>query len=244
MKEIFIGTSGFSYKHWKGKFYPEELPASQQLEYYAEHFNSVEINSTFYHLPKSETFKSWLKRTPENFSFTLKGNRYITRFLALKNTKDAIDNFFEPAAQLKSKLAMVLWQLPPSLRFDPERLENFINDLLQNKTAKKTRHAFEFRHASWFHEEIFFILKKNNCGFVIADSTRYPGDQKVTSDFVYLRFHGKPRLFVSNYSDESLKEWAAKARKWARGKDLFAYFNNDARGYAIPNAKTFESLLK
>src|SRR5438552_11020625 len=126
MKNVFVGTSGFSYKSWTGKFYPEDLPASRQLEFYAQHFNSVEINSSFYHLPKKTTYEGWRKRTPGDFRFVIKGSRYITQFLSLTNTEDAVKKFFEPAEALKEKLEVVLWQLPPRLKGNADRLKNFI----------------------------------------------------------------------------------------------------------------------
>jgi len=243
MKKLFVGTSGFSYPQWIGHFYPKDLPSSKQLEFYAEHFNTVEINNSFYHLPKKATYAGWAKRTPDDFRFAIKGSRYITQFLQLKNTTDAVEKFFEPAAALGKKLAVVLWQLPPSSKSDPEKLNSFIEELYKNKTGKKTRHAFEFRHATWFDEAVYHVLRENNCGFVIAHSNRWASAEAVTADFIYLRFHGVPDLFASNYSEKSLKEWAVKAKQWARGRDLFAYFNNDALSFAVPNAKRLRELL-
>jgi len=243
MKNIYIGTSGFSYKNWKGKFYPDDLPISKQLEFYSEHFNSVEINNSFYHLPRKTTYESWAARTPDDFRFVIKGSRYITQFLSLSNTNDAVKKFFEPAEALGKKLEVVLWQLPPRLKADEKRLISFISVLEKNRVAKKVRHAFEFRNASWFDESILKILKDKNCGFVIAHSNRWPSAEFVTADFIYLRFHGAPRLFYSNYTDESLREWSMKAKKLARGKDAFAYFNNDAGSFAIPNAFKLKELL-
>jgi uncharacterized protein YecE (DUF72 family) len=244
MKNAYIGTSGFSYAHWKGNFYPAELATAKQLEFYTTHFNTVEINSSFYHLPKQKTFESWLTRTPDDFRFVIKGSRYITQFLSLANTEEAVEKFFEPAAALKHKLEMVLWQLPPRLKADDERLENFIRVLKKNKVAKKKRHAFEFRHASWFTESIYEVLKKHNYGFVIAHSNRWPSAEAVTADFIYLRFHGAPQLFYSNYTDEELAAWGEKAKKWARGRDVFGYFNNDAGGFATKNAETLRNFLR
>src|SRR4030095_8963049 len=189
MKNIYVGTSGFSYKSWVGKFYPEGLHSSKQLEFYAEHFNSVEINSSFYHLPRKTTYEGWVKRTPDNFRFVIKGSRYITQFLSLSNTEDAIKKFFEPAEALREKLEVVLWQLPPRLKAEKERLTSFISVLKKNRVAKKVRHAFEFRNASWFDENILKILKDKNCGFVIAHSNQWPSAEFVTADFIYLRFH-------------------------------------------------------
>jgi len=243
MRSVFVGTSGFSYDGWIKNFYPKDLPKTQWLEFYAQHFNSVEINNSFYHLPKKKTYESWRTRTPDDFRFVIKGSRYITQFLSLIDTEDAVKKFFEPAAALDEKLEVVLWQLPPQLRGDVNRLKDFIAILRKNKIAKRVRHAFEFRHASWFEKETLEVMKDNNCGFVIAHSNRWPSMEAVTSDFIYLRFHGAPQLFYSNYSYTSLKGWAAKAKKWSRGKDVFAFFNNDAGIFATKNANTLKRLL-
>lgn len=243
MKKLFVGTSGFSYHQWIGHFYPHDLPASKQLEFYAEHFKTVEINNSFYHLPKQTTYDGWAKRTRDDFQFAIKGSRYITQFLQLKNTSEAVQKFFEPASALGKKLGVVLWQLPPSLKGDVIRLNLFIEELKNNKIGKKVRHAFEFRNTTWFDEEVYNVMRKHNCGFVIAHSNRWPSAEAITADFIYLRFHGAPDLFASNYSDKSLKEWATKAKQWSRGRDVFAYFNNDALSFALPNAIRLRELL-
>jgi uncharacterized protein YecE (DUF72 family) len=244
MKRVYIGTSGFSNSSWKGSFYPNDLPAAKQLEYYAQRFNSVEINNSFYHLPRKTTYESWFKRTPDDFRFVIKGSRYITQFLSLLNTEEAVNKFFEPAAALKKKLEMVLWQLPPQLKANAERLESFIQVLRRHKVAKNKRHAFEFRHASWFDENIYSTLKKYNYGFVIAHSDRWSSAEAATADFIYLRFHGAPQLFYSDYPDDSLSEWARKAKKWSRGRDVFAFFNNTAGIYGVKNALTLRDFLR
>lgn len=243
MKNIYVGTSGFSYKGWSEKFYPKDLPQKKQLEFYTAHYNSVEINSSFYHLPKKSTFESWKKRTPADFCFAIKGSRYITQMLKLKEADEAVENFFENADALKTKLSVVLWQFPASFRANKERLEHFSQLLRSNKTGKNTRHAFEFRHQSWFTEDIYKILRKHNFSLVIAHSEKWPVADEVTSDFIYLRFHAAPDLYASSYSDEELKQWAQKTKEIASGRDVYAYFNNDARGFAIPNAQTFREML-
>jgi uncharacterized protein YecE (DUF72 family) len=243
MKNIFVGTSGFSYKGWSEKFYPGDLPQKMQLEFYAQHYNSVEINSSFYHLPKKETFASWKERTPDNFYFAIKGSRYITQMLKLKNVEGAVESFFENADALKTKLSVVLWQFPAGFHADAERLKNFSQLIRSHKAGKNTRHAFEFRHQSWFTEDIYKILRKHNFSLVIAHSDKWPVADEVTADFIYLRFHAAPDIYASSYTDEELKKWAHKAKEIAAGKDLYAYFNNDARGFAIPNAQTFKEML-
>ncbi len=243
MENRYIGTSGFSYKGWREKFYPADLPEKQQLEFYSGHFNTVEINNSFYRLPKRAVFEGWKKRTPSEFRFAIKGGRYITQMLKLKDTAEAVDNFFTNADVLKTKLAVVLWQLPANFRANGERLEEFARVLRSHKVGKKTRHAFEFRHQSWFTEDVYRILRKHNFALVIAHSEKWPVAEQVTADFLYFRFHGAPHLYASSYSKKALEQWAGKAKKMASGRDLYAYFNNDARGYAVTNAQRFRKML-
>ncbi|MBA3648624.1 MAG: DUF72 domain-containing protein [Chitinophagales bacterium] len=244
MKKIYAGTSGFNYKHWHERFYPKDFPVARQLEFYTEHYNSVEINSSFYHLPKESTFLSWKNRTPDHFRFAIKGSRYITQFLALKNAWEAVENFFSQSKALGLKLEVVLWQLPAHRAVNVERLNSFAEVLKNNTEANKTRHAFEFRHPTWFTEEVYTVLKKYNLGLVIQHSNQWPVVEKVTANFTYLRFHGAPNLYASDYTDAELQEWAGKIKKLARGKDVFAYFNNDINVYAINNAKKLSEFLE
>lgn len=243
MPNIFVGTSGFSYKGWSKIFYPEDLPQRRQLEYYAARYNSVEINNTFYRLPNKSTYAAWRERTPDNFCFAIKGSRYITQTRQLTDTAEAVGNYFERAEALGGKLGVVLWQLPPHLRADQDKLERFCRVLAANEVAKSVRHAAEFRHQSWFTPETYALLRRYNLALVIAHSERWPSAEEVTADFVYLRFHGAPKLYTSNYSDDELKGWADKARRWADGKDLYAYFNNDVDGHAVKNAQTLSKFL-
>lgn len=239
--QIFIGTSGYSYQHWKKVFYPEDLPSSRWLEYYAKHFKTVELNVTFYRLPQETAFKSWYRRTPDDFIFVLKGSRFISHIKKLKGVKQANKLFVQRANLLKEKLGMVLWQFPPSWKKDTKRLSEFLRILKPNKI----RQAFEFRNESWFCEEIYDLLKKYNFALVIADSPRYPLVEKVTADYVYIRFHGGKILYGSNYSKKELEVWAKKIKKWLKqGKDVYCYFNNDAYGYAIKNARTLANLIR
>jgi len=245
MTNILTGTSGFSYSDWKdGIFYPKGLPRKKWLEYYASVFNTVELNVTFYRLPKKETFQDWHRRTPDNFLFTLKASRYITHIKRLKNCQKALGNFLENALFLKNKLGVILWQLPPSMRIDTKTLESFC-DLLFNSDAKKIKHVFEFRHPSWLYESVYEILEKYNYCLCIAHSNQWPNEEISTADYLYLRFHGGESLYSSDYSDKELKGWARKVKKWISGKrEVFSYFNNDAKGYAPRNALIFRKLLE
>lgn len=239
--KVFIGTSGYSYYHWKGIFYPEDLPSYKWLEYYIKHFKTTELNVTFYRLPQKSVFKNWYKRTPKNFLFVCKGSRFISHVKKLKGIKEAVKLFFDNVLLLKEKLGLVLWQLPPSWKLNISRLEDFLNII----SKYKIRQAFEFRNATWFCSKVFKILKKYKVGLVIADSPRYPLVEKITSDFVYLRFHGGQVLYGSEYSLKELKAWARKIKKWQKkGLDVFVYFNNDAYGFAVKNAKQLIKLTQ
>ncbi len=245
MSKLYIGTSGYSYPHWTGIFYPEKLSQSKWLEFYAKHFDTVELNVTFYRLPQEKVFENWFKRTPKDFLFVIKGSRFITHVKKLKNCREPLDLLILRTKLLKEKLGIILWQLPPSLRFEEgdRRLEEFLK--LFRVQSPKLRASFEFRHQSWFRKEVYDLLKKYNCALCIADSTSFPKEEVITADFVYIRFHGGAELYGSNYSDKELKKWAGKIKKWQKqGLDIYCYFNNDAYGYAIKNAKTLREMVK
>ena len=239
-----IGTSGYSYPHWKGVFYPSTLPSSGWLEYYVKVFDTVELNVTFYRQVKKEVFASWYKRTPENFLFALKGPRFITHLKRLKDCKDSLKIFFENALPLREKLGVVLWQLPPSLEEDVVLLGEFCHTLKEEGYGR-CLHAFEFRHASWFKDETYEVLRNFSAALCIAHSRRWHLEEIVTADFVYLRFHGGTVLYGSEYSGEELETWARKIRSWMEaGKRVFAYFNNDYRGFAVKNALKLKEILR
>ncbi len=240
MARLFVGTSGWSYPHWaEGVFYPQGLNQKKWLEYYAGFFNSVELNVTFYRLVQKKTFENWRKRTPEDFCFVAKGSRFITHIKKLKGAKEALGLFLDNAVGLKEKLAAVLWQLPPGFKKDLKRLESFLKLLVKTKI----RQAFEFRNQTWFDKEVYSLLKKYNGCLCIAHSSRFPCVKEITADFLYLRFHGAESLYASDYSDRELQEWAAFAKQY-KNKGIFAFFNNDAYGYAVKNALKFRELLK
>lgn len=241
----FIGTSGYSYKHWgDGVFYPAKMAQKNWLEYYAENFGSVELNVSFYRLPKEQVFEGWYNRTPANFAFAVKGSRFITHVKKLNDCQDSLDTFFHNASALREKLNIALWQLPPNLHVQISNLEKFCDLLAQNEISRKSRHTFEFRHQSWFCQEVYDLLKEFNYSLCIAHSTRWPAMEVITADYVYLRFHGGEALCGSNYSEEELRDWAQKARSWLdEDRDIYAYFNNDAYGFAVSNALRFRELL-
>jgi uncharacterized protein YecE (DUF72 family) len=236
---VFIGTSGFMYPHWQGHFYPSKLPQKDWFGYYTKQFDTVELNVSFYRLPKKKTFADWRRKTGQNFTFSIKGSRYITHVKRLRDGQEAVKRFFEAAAAVKNDKEVVLWQLPPRMKANKDRLERFLEVLPQG-----WRHAFEFRHESWLDKEIEAILKKYQVAVVFQDFPDWPMSEKVTADFVYLRFHGRTRLYTSNYSNQELKNQGRKINRWLKkGLDVYAYFNNDALGYAVENAKALKGFV-
>ncbi len=239
---VWIGTSGWNYAHWKGLFYPPDLPPSRWLEFYSRRFRTVELNVTFYRTPKEETVRRWVSATPEDFVFSVKMNRRITHRHRLGDVETILDAFLKMLAGFGHKLGSVLIQLPPSLRFDPARAENFF-DLLRQKSPH-IRYALEPRHRTWFHEEVYALLRRYEIALCQADSGgRYPTADVVTAPFVYLRFHGPGALYASKYEDEALRAFSEKIRARCAGDpergplETYAYFNNDFHGYAVQNAE-------
>jgi uncharacterized protein YecE (DUF72 family) len=240
-----IGTSGYSYDHWwNGVFYPPNLPKRKWLEFYAKNFETVELNVSFYRLPKKEAFESWHHRTPDDFCFAVKGSRFITNTKRLKDCRQPLGLLLDHVSPLREKLTVILWQLPPRFKFQKERLEEFCFLLSTFPGSKPLRHAFEFRDESWLCEEALRILEEFQFAFCIAHGAGLLLKEGVTSDFIYLRFHGGKVLYGSNYSAKELIKWSKKIKDWKlQGKDLFAYFNNDAYGFAIQNALALKRLV-
>lgn len=239
MSKVYVGTSGWSYKHWgKNIFYPENLKMKSWLEFYSQFFDSVEINSSFYHQVKPETYQLWRANTPKGFIFSIKISRYITHFKKLEDSEGGWQNFIKNANNLEEKLGPILMQLPPSFSIDAQRLRKFLQ-LIPNRFIK----VFEFRHQSWFKEEIYDILKKNNSAFVINYGDNKPLKEVITADFIYIRLHGPSNRFRLKYTDQEIEQLAKKINSWRREvKNIYAYFNNDAEGYAIENAKKLKEL--
>jgi len=236
---ISIGTSGWNYPEWCQVFYPEGLPASRWLAFYARHFATLEINATFYRLPSPETVRKWREGVPDSFLFAVKGSRFMTHVKRLLDIEEPLQRFLEVMRELNPKLGPILWQLPPGLAFDAERTERFLKILPSTE-----RHALEARHDSWLSEACLGLLRDYGVAWCIADTPFYPYLEAVTADFVYARLHGHEQLYTSCYSPEELGEWAEKIRRWAgEGSDVYLYFDNTAYGHAVENAHTLQEML-
>jgi uncharacterized protein YecE (DUF72 family) len=224
-----VGTSGFHYPHWRGVFYPSELPAAEWLAFYSGRFDTVEINNTFYRLPAAETFEAWRREVPEGFCFALKFSRFGSHLKRLKEPQESIGHFLGRARLLGPALGPILVQLPPRWSADPARLEAFLD-----AAPADLRWAFEFRDPSWLREELYGILARHGAALCLHDLiARNP--RRATAGWVYLRYHGL--RYPGGYSPQKLAAEAARIRCFlADGRDVYAYFNNDAGGYAVSNA--------
>jgi uncharacterized protein YecE (DUF72 family) len=242
---IKIGTSGWSYKHWKGIFYPEDLPATQWLSFYTKHFTIAEINTSFYHLPRVKTVEGWVEKVPARFDFCPKISRYLTHMKKLHEPEEPVQRFFDVFTPMYSRLGPVLVQLPPSLKFDAERATHFYR-LLHNQ-YRSFSFAMEVRHESWLAEESLALMKANNISFVIAeakDKIRFPYAEVVTAKNIYVRFHGPEQLYASSYTEAQLRHYADLFLEWkSNGHHIYAFFNNDISGHAFRNAKQLEAMV-
>jgi uncharacterized protein YecE (DUF72 family) len=259
--QTFIGISGYDYKPWRGVFYPDDLPAKRWLEYASRQLASIELNGTFYSLKSPAVFQRWVTEVPNGFVFAVKGGRFITHNLKLRNAERSLGNFFASGVLALGKMTgPFLWQLPATYRFDAERVDAFIRllprtaaeaeavarahddrlrrgALVEAAAPVRFRHAFEVRHPSYFHEEFYALLREHGCAFVVADTAgKFPFATEVTADFVYVRLHGSRELYASGYTDAELDWWAARVAEWRDpergGRDVYVYFDNDARTHA------------
>jgi uncharacterized protein YecE (DUF72 family) len=239
MAKVRIGTSGFTYGHWRSVFYPPKLPYKNFLNFYAKTFDTVEINSSFYHLPKDKTMERWYAETPKNFLFALKASRFITHVKKLKSCKQPLKLFLSRARILDDKLGPVLFQFPPSWKMNISRLQDFSSWMPED-----IKTAFEFRHESWFTKKVYKFLESKNWALVFADTPNYPLVEKQTANFIYIRLHGHEKLYASCYTETQLKTWAKSIKKWEKqSQAIYVYFDNDAQGFAAQNAKRLKSLL-
>ncbi len=242
-KKLHIGTSGWVYGHWGGLFYPENLPVKDKLKYFSRHFKTTEVNYSFYRLPRPSTYQRWYSESSADFVFAVKASRFITHTKKLKGVKDSWQQFIKNALNLKEKLGPILFQFPASFKTTEENIER-LEKFLQLINKRKLRYAFEFRHKSWCDKKIYNLLKKYKVAWVIADSPSYPKTEEITCDFAYARMHGSKVMFTSNYTKKELQDLAKKIKKWLKQNlDVYVYFNNDAMGYAIENAKMLKRLI-
>ena len=287
MSEIRIGISGWRYRPWRGTFYPPGWPQARELEYAARHVSSVELNGSFYSLQRPESYQAWYDAVPDDFRFAVKGGRFITHMKRLANVGTPLANFFASGLlRLREKLGPILWQLPPSMRFDEARLDAFLTLLPRDTDAaaalarrhdrkvsgrawmrpgprRAIRHAIEVRHESFRDPRFVALLRRHRCALVVADTAgRWPLMEDVTADLVYVRLHGEAELYVSGYTEASLAIWAAKVQAWAvgraprgaeltappavgrrTGRDVFVYFDNDAKVHAPFDATALAARL-
>lgn len=242
MPRLLIGTSGWHYKHWRARFYPQDLPPSQWLRFYATHFSTVEINASFYRQQPAPTWEKWRKTVPEGFLFAAKASRFITHIKRLADPADPLGRFLGSVAGLSDHLGPLLYQLPPSFQRTEEnvtRLEAFIELL-----PARLMHVIEFRHKSWFGDETMGMLRSHRVAFCSFDRAGFDCPLIATAPHAYMRFHGSSGERGGNYTDKMLEAWAARLEELAAGVErLFVYFNNDAFGYAVQNASSLAKLL-
>jgi uncharacterized protein YecE (DUF72 family) len=289
MGEVRIGISGWRYKGWRGVFYPPKLAHRRELEFAATRFPTVEINGTFYSLQRPGSFRRWSDETPDDFVFAVKGSRYLTHMLKLRDAEQPLANFFASGLlELGQKLGPILWQFPPQMRFDPDRFAGFFELLPRTHGEASTlasahdsrlnqrsctavaagvsirtsiRHCVEIRHESFATEEFIKLLRVHNISLVVADTVEWPLLFDVTSNFVYCRLHGSEQLYASGYEDEALDIWADRIAAWATGgtapgrractkeaarrpRDVYVYFDNDAKVRAPFDAQSLQARLR
>lgn len=234
----YIGTSGWNYNHWVDVFYPKGLPSKKWLEFYAQYFDTVEINFSFYRLPERETFEKWRNESPEGFTFAVKASRYLTHQKRLKDPKEPLERIINNARGLCEKLGPILYQLPPSFKIDLERLQSFLELL-----PKDLRHVMEFRNPSWQVDEVFNLLKEYSVGYCIMSAPGLPRIIKATAPFAYIRMHSGGIETEGNYEEPMLEWWAEQVKEMLENVDVYVYFNNDYKGFAVQNAKRLKELV-
>ncbi len=237
MGRILVGTSGYQYRHWRGVLYPQRLAMAQWLPWYARWFDTVEMNATFYRLPSGRAVDGWRDRTPERFSFAVKGSRYLTHMKRLLDSGPGLERFFDPVLRFGAKLGPVLWQLPPQMKPDPARLDAFLARL-----PPRVRHAVEFRGEAWYADEVCDVLERHGAAFCEHDQVKRRPPRH-TSGWRYLRFHGTTGRYAGRYGAAALGPFAEDLLAWRRRGDAYVYFNNDVGGHAVRDALDLLALL-
>lgn len=238
--DIRIGTSGYHYKHWRGPFYPAKISLNQMLEFYSQHFDTVELNNSFYRLPTEAAFDNWLQSTPADFVFAVKASRFLTHQKKLKDPESALQNLLPRASRLSTKLGPLLFQLPPRWQVNPGRLEGLLEAL-----PRDLRCTFEFRDLSWIQPDINKLLARFGAAFCIYELAGYQSPMTITADFAYVRLHG-PGLgkYQESYSTGRLRRWSKQVEDWAKKlASVYIYFDNDQAGYAARNALELKRLV-
>jgi len=238
MARVHIGTSGWHYNHWRGPFYPEKLPAAKMLQFYFAHFDTVELNNSFYKLPSVPTFDTWRQATPPGFCFAVKASRFLTHNKKLKEPENALQNFLPRAEALQEKLGPILFQLPPRWRVNVERLEAFLQAL-----PRRHRYAFEFREPSWNTEVVYATLRRHNAAYCIFELDCFTSPLEVTADFAYVRLHGPGGKYQGCYTGATLRQWAKWIEEQKKLRAIYIYFDNDQAGYAARNALELKRLI-
>lgn len=241
-----VGTSGWSYDNWRERFYPADLPKKRWFEYFAQHFATVELNATFYRLFPATTFGRWSENAPPGFVYATKLWRVVTHRKRLVEVQEELEVFLERASELGATQGPLLVQLPPNLRRDDDRLAAFLDVLADARAQRRgeLRVTMEFRHASWNDPAVFERLGAADVGLCLVDTLHLQFPQVVTTDFTYVRFHGREESYATLYSREQLRPWAAWVRReLAAGHDVYAYFNNDYNAHAVQNARDLVALL-
>jgi uncharacterized protein YecE (DUF72 family) len=233
-RPVHVGCSGWNYRDWRGVLYPEGLPQRRWLERYAEVFSTVEINATFYRLPTENAVRGWVENSPDDFTFAVKVSRYLTHIKRLAEPKQGWSRFFDAIAPIREagKLGPILWQLPETFHRDDERLRGVL------ETVPPGRHCFEFRHGSWFVEDVYELLRRHGAALVIGDEPLRPQQPRViTADWTYVRFHRGSRGRHGRYSERELEVWRRRIAAWRARAEVYAYFNNDWQAFAVHNAR-------
>jgi uncharacterized protein YecE (DUF72 family) len=237
---IYIGTSGWNYDHWKGTFYPDSKKKRDWFSLYQSSFSTVEINNTFYNLPSEETVDKWHADSNPDFLYSIKASRYITHMKKLKDPEQSTPSFFSVIRRLGEKAGPVLFQLPPKWNRNTERLKGFLESLPDGY-----QYTFEFRDPSWFHSDIYKLLSEFNAAFCIYHLEGNDSPRELTADFVYIRLHGPDGAYRGKYGKRELSGWAGAITAWKnQGRDIYCYFNNDENGFAPQNALELLGMLE
>jgi uncharacterized protein YecE (DUF72 family) len=237
---LWIGTSGWNYKHWRKRFYPEDLPPSQWFDFYCEHFDTVEINNSFYREPAAKTYDHWREQAGDNFCYAVKAHRYLTHLKRLLDFEKPLDRVIKGARRLEDHLGPILYQLPPNFKRNEtnvERLDEFCEAL-----PRDLMHAIEFRDKSWYDDDSVEQLRRHGVAYVGHDMLGAEVPLVATASFAYVRFHGASQKYHGNYQEETLKEYACRLRA-LDCEEVFCYFNNDGFAHAVRNAKTLGRMV-